>query len=149
MNGMLVTVKAEETISMVKNVAIPFIEMKDCKDENLHAFEIVNTEWVPESTMLRKPRISEAARMAAKCFLERGIPFQYHPITRIPKRINPIKMRCADQRLRLGYKPKMRIIVGLLIDEEKEEWLESREKSLKKKKWKSLPLWCLSQRQRM
>jgi hypothetical protein len=37
MNGMLVTVKAEETISMVKNVAIPFIEMEDCKDENLHA----------------------------------------------------------------------------------------------------------------
>jgi hypothetical protein len=75
MNKMLVSVKAEETVSMVKNVAIPFIEMKDCKDENLHAFEIVNTEWVPESTVLRKPRISEAARMAAKCFLERGIPF--------------------------------------------------------------------------
>jgi hypothetical protein len=106
MNGMLVTVKTEETISMVKNVAIPFIEAKDCRNENFHAFEIVNTEWVPESTVLRKLRISEAARMAAKCFLERGILFQYDLITGIPKRINPIKIRCADQRFGLGYKPK-------------------------------------------
>jgi hypothetical protein len=57
MNGMLVTIKAEEIVSMVKNMAIPFIEAEDCKDENLHAFEIVNTEWVPKSTVLKKPRI--------------------------------------------------------------------------------------------
>ena len=44
--------------------------------------------------------------MVAKCFLERRIPFQYDPITGIPKRINPIKIRCADQRFGLGYKPK-------------------------------------------
>ena len=31
MNGMLVTVKAEETVSMIKNVAVPFIEADDCK----------------------------------------------------------------------------------------------------------------------
>jgi len=43
MNEILVTVKAEEIISMIKNVAIPFIEMKDCKDKNIHAFEIVST----------------------------------------------------------------------------------------------------------
>jgi hypothetical protein len=68
--------------------------VEDCKDEHLHAFEIVNTEWVPESTVLRKPRISEVARMAAKCFLEvLRIPFQYDPITGITKGINPIKMR--------------------------------------------------------
>jgi hypothetical protein len=57
MNGMLVTIKAEEIISMAKNMVIPFIEVEDCKDENLHAFEIVNTEWVPKSTVLKKPRI--------------------------------------------------------------------------------------------
>jgi hypothetical protein len=43
--------------------------------------------------VLRKLRISEAARMADKCFLEHGIPFQYDPITGITKGINPIKMR--------------------------------------------------------
>ena len=75
MNEMLVTVKAEETMSMIKNVAIPFIEVEDCKDNNIHAFEIVNTDWVPENTVLRRLRISEAARMVAQCFLERGIPF--------------------------------------------------------------------------
>ncbi|XP_073259781.1 uncharacterized protein [Populus alba] len=106
MNGMLVTVKAEETVSMIKNVAIPFIEAEDCKDNNIHAFEIVNTDWVPENTVLRRPRISEAARMVAQCLLERGIPFQYNPITEIPKRANPIKMKGADQRFGLGYKPK-------------------------------------------
>ena len=106
MNGMLVTVKAEETISMVKNVTIPFLEAEDCMDDNLHAFEIVNTEWVPESTVLRKPKISAAAKMAVRCFLKRGIPLQYNPITGIPKRIKPITIRAVDQRFGLGYKPK-------------------------------------------
>jgi hypothetical protein len=105
MNRMLVTIKAEETVSMIKNVAIPFIEVEDCKDYNIYAFEIVNIEWVPENTVLRRPRISEAARMATQCFLERGIPFQYNPITGLPKRVNPTKMKCADQRFGLGYKP--------------------------------------------
>jgi hypothetical protein len=41
---MLVTVKAEETVSMTKNVAVPFIEAGDCKGNNIHAFEIVNTD---------------------------------------------------------------------------------------------------------
>jgi nucleoside-diphosphate-sugar epimerase len=105
MNRMLVTVKVNETVSMIKNnVAIPFIEVEDCKDENIHAFEIVNTDWVPENTVLRRPRISEVARMLAKCFLERGIPFQYNPITRIPETVN--LMKYADQRFELGYKPK-------------------------------------------
>ena len=44
---------------MVKNVTMPFLEAEDCMDENLHAFEIVNTKWVPESIVLRKPRILE------------------------------------------------------------------------------------------
>jgi hypothetical protein len=105
MNGMLVTVKAEETISMIKNVAVPFIEADDCKYSNIHAFEIVNTDWVPENTILRRPRISEAARMATQCFLEHGIPFQYNPITGIPEGVNLAKMTCVDQRFGLGYKP--------------------------------------------
>jgi hypothetical protein len=43
MNEMLVIIKAEETISMIKNMVIPFIEVEDCKDKNVHAFKIVNT----------------------------------------------------------------------------------------------------------
>jgi len=76
-NGVLVTVKAEETISMVRNVAVPFIEAEDCKDGNLHAFEVVNTEWLLENTVVRKPEISEATKMAAKSFLKHKIPFPY------------------------------------------------------------------------
>ena len=106
MNGVLVTVKAEETLSMIKNVVVPFIEVKDCKDEYSHAFEIVNTDWVHENTMLRMPRISEVARMATQCFLERRIPFQHNPITGNPERVNLIKMKCFNQRFGLGYNPK-------------------------------------------
>jgi hypothetical protein len=100
MNGMLITVKAEETVSMIKNVAIPFIEAEDCRDGNVHAFEIMNTEWVPEGAMLRKPRIPEAAKMVARCFLKNRAPFQNNPKT------GPINLKSVDQRFGRGYKPK-------------------------------------------
>jgi hypothetical protein len=45
-NGTLVTVKAEETLAVVQNVIIPYIEAKRNKNGNLHAFKIVNAEWV-------------------------------------------------------------------------------------------------------
>jgi hypothetical protein len=100
MNGMLTTVKAKETVSMIKNVAIPFIEVEDCRDGNIHAFEIVNTEWVPEGAVLRKPRILEAAKMVARCFLKNRALFQHNPKT------GPIKLKSVDPRFGLGYKPK-------------------------------------------
>jgi len=105
-NSVLVTVKAEETISMVRNVAVPFIEAEDCRDGNLHAFKVVNTEWVPENIVVRKPEISEAIKMAAKSFLKHKIPFQYDVKARKPKRINIIKLKATEQRFGLGYKPK-------------------------------------------
>jgi hypothetical protein len=43
MNGMLVTtVKDEETISIIRNIVVPFIE--NYRDENIHAFKIMNVE---------------------------------------------------------------------------------------------------------
>jgi len=106
MNGMLVTVKAEETIFMIKNVVIPFIKAVDCKDRNVYAFEIMNTDWVPENIILRRPKISEAIMMATKCFLDREIPSPYNLITRIPLRSSLIKMKHVDQRFGLGYMTK-------------------------------------------
>jgi hypothetical protein len=67
---MLMMVKAEETLAMVQNVVVPYIEVEWSKDENLHPFEIVNTD-----TMLRKPVISKAIRMAAKYFLKHRLSF--------------------------------------------------------------------------
>jgi len=103
MNGMLITVKAEETVSMIKNMAIPFIEAEDCRDGNIHAFEIMNAERVPEGAVLRKPRIPETAKMAAKYFLKNEASFQCNPETEMPRLI---KLKCANQRFGLGYKPK-------------------------------------------
>jgi len=108
---------------MMKNVAIPFFEAEDRKDKNIHAFEIVNTNWWPENTVLRRLRISEAARMEAQCFLERGILFQYNPITRVPERFNPIKMKGVDQRFGLGYKPKKKDHRWAAGRRREEEWL--------------------------
>lgn len=53
-NRMLITVKAGETISITRNMVVPFIKVKDCRDESIHAFEIVNVERIPENTILRK-----------------------------------------------------------------------------------------------
>ena len=117
---------------MIKNVVVPFIEVEDCKDVNIHAFEIVNTDWVPENTVLRRPRISEAARMASLCFLNRGVPRQHNLACGIPEGANPTRKRKADQRFGLGYQPNKRIIVGLLIGEGQEGWLELKEEILKK-----------------
>jgi len=105
-NGVLVTVKAEETISMVRNVAVPFFEAEDCKDGNLHAFEVVNTEWVPENTVVRKPELSEATKMAAKSFLKHKIPCPYVIEKGKLEWIDIIKLKAAEQRFGLGYKPK-------------------------------------------
>jgi hypothetical protein len=44
MNGMLITVKVEETISMIRNMVVPFIEVRYCRDGNIHAFEIMNAK---------------------------------------------------------------------------------------------------------
>ncbi|KAJ6884344.1 hypothetical protein NC652_031366 [Populus alba x Populus x berolinensis] len=105
-NGTLVKVKAEETLSMIRNVSVPYIEAEDCKDGNLHAFEVVNTEWVPENTVLRRPMISDTARMIAKCFLKHGLPFQNDPSAGNLKRVNIMKIKTVDQRFGLGFKPK-------------------------------------------
>jgi hypothetical protein len=91
---------------MVRNVAVPFIEAEDCKDGNLHAFEVVNTEWVPENTMVRKPKISEATKMVAKSFLKHKIPFPYDIEKGRLEWIDIIKLKAAEQRFGLGYKPK-------------------------------------------
>jgi hypothetical protein len=44
MNGIPVTVKAEEIVSMIRNVVVPFIKVEDYRDINIHAFEIMNVE---------------------------------------------------------------------------------------------------------
>ncbi|XP_034899372.1 uncharacterized protein [Populus alba] len=132
-NGVLVIVKAEETISMVRNVAVPFIEAKDYKDGNLYAFEVVNTEWMPENTVVRKPEISEATKMAANNFLKHKIPFPYDIEKGRLEWMDIIKLKVAEQRFGLGYKSKRRITSELLVQEQRREWLGLKEGSLKKK----------------
>jgi len=63
MNEMLVTIKVEEIVFMTRNVVVPFIKVEDCRDMNIHVFEIINTKWVFENTVLRRTKISDEARM--------------------------------------------------------------------------------------
>jgi hypothetical protein len=78
-NGMLIIIKVEETVSMIKNMVVPFIKVEDCRDGNIHTFEIVNAEWVPECAVLRKVKFLEVARITTNCFLKHRVPFQYDP----------------------------------------------------------------------
>jgi len=48
-NGTLVIVKAEETLAVVQNLVVPYIEAERNKNGNLHAFKIVNAEWVQKT----------------------------------------------------------------------------------------------------
>jgi len=76
MNGILITIKAEERVSMIKkNTVVPFIEVENCRYRNINAFEIVNVEWVPGGVVLKKLKISEVTRMVANYFLKNRIPF--------------------------------------------------------------------------
>jgi hypothetical protein len=68
MNEVLIIIKVEEIISMINNVIIPFIEVKDYRYGNIHAFEIMNIEWVLKGAVLRKQKVSEAVRMASIFF---------------------------------------------------------------------------------
>jgi hypothetical protein len=44
--------------------------------------------------------------MIAKCFLKHGLPFQHDPITGNPERVNLMKIKVANKRFGLVFKPK-------------------------------------------
>jgi len=93
---MLVTVKGEETISIIRNIVVPFIKVEYCKDENIHAFKIINIYWVPKNTVLRRPKILEVVKMTANYFLKHEIPFQFDPDIGMFEQVNLIKLKYAD-----------------------------------------------------
>ena len=70
-----------------------------------HAFEIINTEWVPKNTVLRKLVIFKATRITTKYFLKHRFLFQYDLIFRNPERISPIRLKTVNQRFELYFKP--------------------------------------------
>jgi hypothetical protein len=100
----LVIIKAENALSLMKNVLIPYIKIYESIYGNLNSFKVVNTMWVLENTMRRKLKISKVVKIAIRCFLKHRLPFEYNPKTRMPRRINVKKMKCVDQRLGLGFK---------------------------------------------
>lgn len=71
--GMLVTIKAEDTISTIRNIVVPFIEAKDYGNENIHTLEIMNVKRVPERTILRRLKILEARKMTINLFFTHKI----------------------------------------------------------------------------
>jgi len=73
-NGRLVTVKAKETITMMRNVVKPYIKTEVVKDKDLHAFEIVNVDLISEHTIKRWPELSYVVKMDAKYMIEFDIP---------------------------------------------------------------------------
>ena len=60
-----------------KKCVVPFIEAKDCRDENIHVSKIMNTKWVPANAILRKLKVLQAVKMANNCFMKHGFSFQF------------------------------------------------------------------------
>jgi hypothetical protein len=89
----------------MKNVAVSYIKAKNNIDGDLHAFEVVNVEWVPINTIHNTPKLSEAIIIVAKCFLKHGLLFCYNPIKGMPEKINIRKLRATDKRFGLGFMP--------------------------------------------
>jgi hypothetical protein len=56
--------------------------------------------------ILTKLKVLEAVMMVANYFLKHGVPFQYDPRTRMPKRVHFMELKCADQIFGLRFKPK-------------------------------------------
>jgi hypothetical protein len=96
MNKMLIIVKVKETVSIIRNVVVPFIKVNYYKDIIIHAFEIVNAKWVLEGVVLRELKVSEAARITASFFLKYEILFHYDPKTRMSERVNLMKLKCMN-----------------------------------------------------
>jgi hypothetical protein len=82
----------------------------------------MNVEWVPEDAVLRKPKILEIAKMVAKYFSKNGIPFQYDLETRMPGRINMIKLNVQIKGLGLDISPRKMTTSKLSRLEEMQEW---------------------------
>jgi hypothetical protein len=83
--------------------------------------------------VLRRPIISDTARMIAKCFLKHGLPLWYDLISGNPKRVNIMKIKAADKRFGLSIKPKKDDNKKLLGFSEKEGWPEWKEENQKKR----------------
>jgi hypothetical protein len=66
---------SEKAITIMKNMAVPYIKVENNTNGNLHAFEVVNVEWVPKNTIQNTLKFSEAAIMNAKCFVKHEFPF--------------------------------------------------------------------------
>lgn len=66
---------SEKATTIMKNMVVPYIKAENNTNGNLHAFEVVNVEWVLENIIRDTPKLSEAAIMAAKCYVKHGLPF--------------------------------------------------------------------------
>jgi hypothetical protein len=92
---------------MIRNVVVPFIEAKDNRDVNINAFEIVNTEWVPEGTMLKR-RIN---MMRSKCANQR-FELGYKPKKDNNKWVARIKREARMTKIE-GREPKEKLKIQI------------------------------------
>jgi hypothetical protein len=69
------------------------------KDKDLHAFETVNVDLIPEHTIKRRPELSYVVKMDAKYMIEFDIP----PTLVMESGVNNMKVKNVDQRFDLGY----------------------------------------------
>lgn len=102
----LVTVHAEEDLTLLRSPAIPFIDVENnIPPDAHHAFELVPATFVPKHAFPSKPQLSSSNLMVAKIMLENGFEPGKGIGQGLQGRINPIELRKADGTFGLGYKP--------------------------------------------
>jgi hypothetical protein len=65
-NERFIIIKVEQTMIVMKNIVVPYIELEGVRDGGLHTFKVVNTYLFIENTINRSPALLKVVKIAIK-----------------------------------------------------------------------------------
>jgi len=65
-NERFIIIKVEQTMIVMKNIVVPYIELEGVRDGDLHTFKVVNTYLFIENTINRSPALLKVVKIAIK-----------------------------------------------------------------------------------
>lgn len=100
-DGHLVTINGEETFLVTKEVKAPSVEAaEESRETSFQSLELVTANYVAEGSLIPKPKVSEALKMAGRLMI--NVDLEANSLAIDALLLDPIK----DNRFGLGYKPK-------------------------------------------
>lgn len=102
----LVTVHAEEDLTVLRSPAIPYIDVEnDIVPNARNAFELVQANYVAEGSVPARPKISANSMMVAKVMLNSGYKLDSGLGQNWQGRLEPIQVNDKKVPYGLGFKP--------------------------------------------